>query len=356
MILFACEECGQQLYFESTHCTRCASPLGYWVAGRSVSVVSPDEGDSGSVRVRYALRHPEARGQQFYRCKNSEEHDACNWLVPVESEAEYCASCSLTELIPDLSDSENKKAWLRLEAAKRRLLFTLYELGLPVESKLAEPERGLRFRFLKGTPAQPVVTGHDAGTITINTAEANAAYRENQRERLGEAYRTTLGHLRHEIGHYYFDRLVLDADHLQGFRRIFGDERADYQQAVQHHYSSGPPEDWHEEYISAYATMHPWEDWAETWAHYLHMVDTLQTARSYGLAVNHPSPDEPKPVKALRVDTGEFEALMEGFHVVSLALNGLNRSMGLPDAYPFAVSPRAREKLAFVHRVVSERG
>src|SRR6202011_5238904 len=36
-------------------------------------------------------------------------------------------------------------------------------------------------------------------------------------------------------------------------------------------------------HVTPYASAHPWEDFAETWAHYFHMVDTLETATAFGL-------------------------------------------------------------------------
>jgi hypothetical protein len=224
-----------------------------------------------------------------------------------------------------------------------------------VKSKAEDPDKGLAFRFMEGKSDQPITTGHDCGTITLNIAEADPAYRERQRQLLDEKYRTPLGHLRHEIGHYYFEQLILESEWQDKFRELFGDERADYQQALERHYDAGPPHDWQQTHISAYATMHPWEDWAESFAHYLHMVDTLETAQSYGLAVTQPNttgPDETMRAKA--VDVRTFSALMQGFHALALALNGLNRSMGLQDAYPFAISPAAANKLEFVHDVIAE--
>jgi hypothetical protein len=351
MKLFSCDVCAEQIYFESTECVQCKSQLGYLPEARDVRALTAKEGATPTLRVEQAG----AAAKLYQRCKNAIEYDACNWLVAQGSASPYCDSCSLSELVPNLTEPENLAAFKRLEAAKRRLLYTLHTFGLPVRSKLADPEKGLTFRFLEGTPSKPVMTGHDAGVVTLNIAEADPAFREEQRERLGEKYRTTLGHLRHEVGHYYFDRLVDDRGNNAQFRALFGDERADYQEALARHYESGPPADWQHNFISAYATMHPWEDWAETFAHYLHMVDTLETAQSYGLAVKKPDPESAKQVvkvRAIRLD--DFAALMQGFHAVSLALNGLNRSMGLPDAYPFAVPPAARTKLEFVHRLVNE--
>jgi hypothetical protein len=331
MKLFSCDNCQQTLYFENSRCVNCGIEVAYSV--ESARLVP--------LRIRTML------------CRNGRDHEACNWLVPVGSDAEYCASCALSEIIPDLSDPANDQAWRRIEAAKRRLLYALFALKLPVVSRLEQSD-GLTFHFLKGSDEEPVMTGHDNGVITLNIDEADFAFRENMREKMGEGYRTVLGHLRHEIGHYYWDRLVRD-EKLQSFRALFGDEQQSYEDAIARHYSEGPPANWGESYISAYATMHPWEDWAETWAHYLHMFDTLETAKSHGLTVRAQATDNPgERISTDRLAFFDFESLTAGWNAVTLALNSLNRSMGMKDAYPFVLSPTVLGKLRFVHEVVQE--
>jgi len=197
------------------------------------------------------------------------------------------------------------------------------------------------------------VIGHDDGLITINIAEADSPFREKTRKEMGETYRTLLGHFRHEIGHYYWDRLVANSPFHEPFRQLFGDERASYEKALEDHYHNGAPPDWPTRFVSSYASMHPWEDWAESWAHYLHMVDTLDTARSFGLVLRPDVPSREKlQVGARRLDFNDFDGLARAWVPVTVALNGLNRSMGLPDLYPFVLSEPAVEKLRFVHEVV----
>jgi len=351
--LFTCESCQGVLFFENSRCMTCNQPVGYCAeVGKllPIDAAPPGEAPEGDAGVEIAL--PGGARERFLRCKNFTQRDACNWLVRATDDQPFCSSCRLTELIPDLSDAANLKAWAEVESAKRRLLYTLRALALPIVSKGENAAAGLSFRFLKGTPEAPVMTGHADGLVTLNVSEADAAFRENMREKLGEAYRTVLGHLRHEIGHYYWDRLIRDGGRLDACRALFGDDSASYEEAIQRHYGEGPPADWAESFISAYATMHPWEDWAETWAHYLHMVDTLETAKSHGLAVRVPGDAE-------RVSTDElafwdFEAQMASWQAVTVALNSLGRSMGLKDVYPFVVSARVREKLRFVHDVIHE--
>jgi hypothetical protein len=324
--LFSCDTCRQTLYFENSSCVHCGAAVAYDAATRRLA----------------ALADP-AR-----LCRNGRERDACNWLA--SGDGEFCASCALSEVIPDLSDPANEIAWRRIESAKRRLLYTLYALKLPVRSRVEQPDGGLTFRFLKGTADEPVMTGHDHGVITLNVDEADFAFRENMREKMGEGYRTVLGHLRHEIGHYYWDVLVAnDAAVLAEFRAAFGDETASYEKAIERHYESGPPANWNDTFISAYATMHPWEDWAETWAHYLHMQDTLETAKSHGLTVREPAGEK---VATDRLAFFDFESLSTGWAAVTLAMNSLNRSMGMKDAYPFVLSPAVLAKLRFVHDLV----
>jgi len=331
MKLFSCDNCQQILYFENSRCVSCGETVAY----------RPDVARLATVKA----------GDR--QCRNALQRDACNWLISEEG-GDFCCSCALSGVIPDLSDPANEQAWRRIEAAKRRLLYTLYSLGLPVVGHKVCPEGGLEFRFLKGSEDKPVMTGHDNGVVTLNIDEADFAFRENMREKMGEGYRTVLGHLRHEIGHYYWDRLLRDnQQQLASFRELFGDERASYEEALERHYNFGPRADWSESFISAYATMHPWEDWAETWAHYLHMTDTLETAKSHGLTVRAPPTDKPGDrIATERLEFGDFDRLSSGWHALTLALNSLNRSMGMKDAYPFVLSPKVLAKLAFVHELI----
>lgn len=137
---------------------------------------------------------------------------------------------------------------------------------------------------------------------------------------------------------------------------LFGDERADYGQALQRHYDQGPPADWQSRFVTAYAAMHPWEDFAETWAHYLHIVDTLETAGAFGLSTR------PGLTQGEELDTSVdfdpyrspgMQQLTESWLPLTIAVNSLNRAMGQPDLYPFVLSAPALEKLTFVHTLVT---
>jgi hypothetical protein len=261
----------------------------------------------------------------------------------------------LTLTIPNLSAPDNRLYWYRMEVAKRRLLYTLGELGVGVKSRQADPEHGLAFEFLEdGGDGSRVMTGHDDGLITLNIAEADDAHREKVRTSMGEPYRTLLGHFRHETGHYYFDQLVQgDLRWIEPFRKLFGDERADYGEALNAYYRNGAPADWQASYISAYATMHPWEDWAETWAHYMLIVDVLDTSTSYGLALLPDDPREPTLTDRTPVEDASFENLMKRWFPLTYALNSLNRSLGMKDGYPFTLAAPVVDKLRFVHRVIA---
>ena len=278
---------------------------------------------------------------ELYRhCANA-AYDACNWLIPAATSDSYCAACRHNLVIPDLSLPENLPRWRSLEVAKHRLFYTLFQLRLPVETQ-AENPAGLAFRFLADVgPAQSeVLTGHDNGVITISLAEADDAERERRRQRMGELYRTLLGHFRHEIGHYYWGRLILSTPHLDEFRRVFGDERQDYAAALQNYYASGAPADWSERFISAYASSHPWEDFAETWAHYFHMIDTLETAHVAGLAVSPKLPESPGAVFDFHPRDTDIDRLIEAWLALTFAVNSINRSMGLHDLYPLSFCAR----------------
>jgi hypothetical protein len=354
MKIFGCSVCQQVLFFENTTCTRCGHALAYLPEHTVVSALEPAPDTPGE----WIALAPVAGKARYRLCPNYSEHAACNWAVPVARGERFCGSCRFNDVIPDLADAHAKEAWQRLERAKRRLVYTLLELGLPLEARSEATPRGLAFAFKKTTAQEKVFTGHSDGLVTIDIAEADDPFREKMRLELGETYRTVLGHLRHEIGHYYRMRLVDGSPDEDACRGLFGDERADYGEAVKRHYAAGAPADWNTRFVSAYASMHPHEDFAETWAHYLHMVDTLETARSYGLALRPRATGgattELATVRATRLDFDDFDDLMNAWVPLTVALNSMNRSMGLADAYPFVIPAPAVAKLRFVHDLVEK--
>jgi hypothetical protein len=347
MKIFSCDGCDQVVYFESVRCTRCARTLAF-LPDRGIVAAVEQEADGGWRAL--------ARSAGRYRlCRNSIDHAVCNWAVPVGDDGEYCRACRLNRTIPKLDAADAKQAWHRLEIAKRRLLYTLLGLGLPVETKAENPTGGLAFDFLAaGAGGGQVFTGHRGGLITINIAEADDPFREKMREQMGETYRTLLGHFRHESGHYYWERLVEGGPRLEAFRALFGDERQGYDDGRRRHYAYGPPAGWWERHVSAYASMHPSEDWAETWAHLLHMLDGLETARAHGLSLRPvPAGAEPEPaLRAARLDLHDFDDVIRGWIPLTVAVNDMNRSAGMPDSYPFVLSDTAVAKLRFVHGIV----
>jgi hypothetical protein len=347
MKLFQCQNCGQPLYFENTRCESCGLPLGYLPERETITALKPHDPASNLDQQQWLAL---ADGWRYRFCANA-EYDVCNWLIPASAPDIYCVACRHNHMIPDLSLPENLHRWRALETAKHRLFYTLFQLGLPVETQ-AESSAGLAFEFLAdvGPGGSPIMTGHADGVITINLAEADDAERERRRHEMGELYRTLLGHFRHESGHYYWDRLIADTPHLDEFRRIFGDERQDYGAALQNYYANGAPADWSEHFISAYASSHPWEDFAETWAHYFHMIDTLETAHVAGLAVSPKLPQSPGAVFDFHPLDTDMSRLVEAWLALTFAVNSLNRSMGLHDLYPFVLGPLAVAKLTFIQQ------
>ena len=353
MKLFECQNCGQPLYFENTRCESCGLSLGYLPEKETVTALEPERG------IWRALADRRAR----YRLCNNADYGVCNWLIQAKRPDCFCAACRHNRTIPDLSQPDNVSNWRKIEVAKHRLFYTLLRLRLPHKTRIEQPEIGLAFDFLASlsgaaADAEPVMTGHDSGVITINLAEADDAERERRRRQMREPYRTLLGHFRHEIAHYHWNRLVRDSPAIEEFRDLFGDERQDYAAALERHYADGPPGDWPQRYVSAYASMHPWEDFSETWAHYFHMVDTLETAGAFGLRV------QPKVSKgaglAATIDfdphLATMERIIDAWLPLTFAVNSINRSMGIPDLYPFVLGPAVIVKLSFVHAQIRAAG
>jgi hypothetical protein len=352
MRTFSCSVCQQMVFFENVQCTKCGSRLGYLPEHKQLSALEP----AGAPGIFVALA-PAAKRACYRQCRNGVEHAACNWLILDGEPGDLCAACRLNTIIPDLDRPGALPAWQELERAKRRLVYTLHDLGLPVESRADDPAGGLAFAFKSDDPdaQERVLTGHSGGLITINIAEADDPIREQVKKDLGEVYRTLLGHFRHEVGHYYWDRLIRDTPWHGRFRALFGDESADYAEAVKRHYEQGARPDWMQDCVSAYAAMHPWENWAETFAHYLHMVDTLGTARAFGMVLSvKPVGGSAQPVVSARsLDLEDFDDLIAGWMPLTIAMNSLNRSMGMHDLYPFVLGEQVIAKLRFVHDVVA---
>lgn len=357
MRLFRCDHCANTLYFENATCLSCGSELAFLPALMDLCALEAAGPEAPGLWRRKGPRHLHD-GTRWRLCCHRQTAPACNFALPEGDPNTLCVSCRLTRVLPDLSVPGNPQRWHRLEAAKRRLYYTLARLGLVALQPPGGQADGPWFEFKQDQPGAPVMTGHDKGVITLNAAEADDDERVRRRAALHEPYRTLLGHLRHECGHYYWDRLVAPGEHLADFRRLFGDERADYAQALERHYADGPSPAWQERFVSAYASAHPWEDWAETWAHYLHMLDLLETAAAFGARVVVPGAGGERATQApdpFGHRPSRFDDLVEPWVALTLLANGLNRSLGQEDAYPFAPSAAALAKLRFVHDLMQAR-
>jgi hypothetical protein len=350
MRLFVCQGCGQMVYFENVSCTRCGAVLGFAPDTLAVQALAPASATDWQ---------PIGGGRTYRHCANRVQHDVCNWLVEVADGDPFCIACRLNQTIPDLSVPGNIVLWQRLELEKRRLVYSLLRLGLPVMPRAHDPA-GLAFAFLADTAPEfdesgRVLTGHAAGLITLNVAEADPVVRERMRAQMAEPYRTILGHFRHESGHYYWDRLVMGQTWLGPVRALFGDDTLDYDAALDRHYREGPAAQWSERFVSAYASAHPWEDWAETWAHYLHIVDTMETAAAFGLAVRPRVGTSADLYVEAGIDAyreSDFRVVLAHWLPLTYALNSLNRSMGHEHVYPFVLPGPVIDKLELVHRIV----
>ena len=349
---FECR-CGKAVFFRNDTCLACQTPLGY---DPDLVLLRPLEpaGDGLWRAMAVSGAASDVPLNSYRRCGNFSTAAGCNWLLADTEPATQmlCQGCRLVRTIPDVSLADGAGLWAKTEQAKQAVVAQLISLGLPVRSKMSEdPDRGVMFDLLRTLDGAPkVMTGHDSGLITLDVAEADDAHRERVRTDMHEPYRTLIGHVRHELGHYYWEPC----------RALFGDDRQDYGQALQAYYQNGAPAGWRDTFVSEYATAHPYEDWAETWAHYLHMIDAYGTARSFGLRPSGLMDFDPFAQDVLEegghtptTSDREFLAMVNRWTALTIALNQVTRSMGEPDFYPFVLSRPAIQKLHFIHRVIS---
>lgn len=343
MKIFQCGNCNHSMFFENKTCENCGHLSGFRASDRMMLTFKP--------KVNTLISDREQAEYKY--CKNK-EYDVCNWVIEKNNPEEYCSACQLNRTIPNLSDTSNFEKWQHFEVAKHRLIYQLQKIGLALPSKL-RIEEGLCFDFVAQQNDPSLMTGHANGVITILLREADSVKREQMRKKFSEPYRTLIGHLRHEVGHYFWERLVeTNPNVLSQFRTVFGDERSDYGEALQTYYSIVEAGNWQDSFISKYATSHPWEDWAESWAHYLHVMDMVETAYFFGVNV--------KPIgvkKAMKAKVTFDPYTIEDFNLIvktcvplSFAVNSINRSMGIPDVYPFVITPVVVEKLKFIHKLL----
>ncbi len=333
--------CGQGLFYENTSCTNCGRTVGFDPDILSLISLEPAENDFYS-----SVYVPD---NKYRLCNNFHDYKNCNWLIPVsQPDNHYCVSCRLNILIPNLDNPKNLTRWSLIETAKRRLLYSLLRLKLPFTAQAQFSFDGIRFKFIEDKSTNPnvaedvVTTGHHEGLITLNVIEADSEHREATRIEMNESYRTLLGHFRHESGHVYWELLIKNANLVDDFRQLFGDESQDYRSALDKYYQAGPSSDWLDNFISQYARSHPMEDWAETWAHFLHIYDTIETAVSHGV---------------IEIDLGNasFDEWLSDWYKLTIFMNALNRSLGMQDAYPFVFSPAVIQKLRFVFTLIRAR-
>lgn len=350
MRLYACGKCGNPIHFDNRSCIACGSQLGFSTDTLTMHALEP----SGT-----GWRTIAPHAQEVVFCANAGD-DICNWLVPSGDTNAYCVACRYNRIVPVTDNPEGLARWQRIGQAQRHLFYSLLRWRLPIPGRDVDPQGGLVFDFLADEVDAngnviPAMTGHEDGLISLRAAEANDEVRESVRVSMGEPYRTLLGHLRHEIGHFYWAQLLRDEETLTRARALFGDEREDYAAALQRNYEQGPPADWQSRFISTYASCHPAEDFAECWAHFFHIVDTLETARAFGLSTDPRRHGE----MATEVDFDPYRAsnaqtLVDAWIPLSVALNSLQRSMGQADSYPFVLSPPVVEKLDFINGLIRQ--
>jgi len=292
---FSCD-CGQPLFFESTHCNYCGQAVGYNPDTKSMTTLS---------------------------------------------------GANRTGSFVTLSIPRNITRWGRFEQAKKRLLYGLSMLNLPITNGWQDKNNGVLFDFIEDQRSNfnvsevQINTGHLDGVITVNALEADDIAREVAKDKMNESYRTLLGHLRHEIGHYYYKYCLANVPGFKSdFTDLFGDPTLNYQEALDNYYIEGSDKSWSDNYVSRYASSHPLEDWAECWSHYLILTDTLESANAYGVLADSPH------------ESG-FSSLANQWRTFSVVLNELNRSVGLADAYPFVMNQKVEAKLTLVARTVS---
>lgn len=336
MKLFQCR-CGQTIYFESHSCINCGALLRFDPA--ELRMRSLDISASGAL--------VDASGESFVGCENGRLYGNCNWLRPAADENPLCFGCQFNRTIPALTSPESVRRWSRLETSKKRLFYTLLSLRLPLVSGHKDPDNGLLLDFVEDSRTDPyrypeafLHTGFLGGVVTINVLEADDVAREAVKAEMNESYRTVLGHLRHESGHYYWSLFAPDDDDVRRFEELFGYIGEDYGASLERYYTNGPAPDWPTRCISAYASAHPVEDWAESWGHYLHIFDVLETAAAHGVTDTPPF-------------DGDIRSRIATWRSLSITLNELNRSIGLGDAYPFVVNGLVEEKLVYVDSVIA---
>ena len=329
--------CGNSVFFEQTNCDRCGKTLGFDFNSMKMIPLSKN----GSLLIDSASK------KTYKKCTNWTEFNVCNWVLEDSSKNDLCFACQFNRVIPNQSADNapvNNLRWLRLEKAKKRLIFSLARIGLPLKNGWGSSVEGLLFDFVESMGDKVVTTGYSDGIITINSLEADHVARVSAKYALNERYRTIIGHLRHETGHYYLDKFDLPPNLKKiledNFGNLFNKNLSEYNEALQSYYKNGPAENWEENYISAYASAHPIEDWAESWSHYLLIMDTLETLQEEGYFDDC-------------IDKMNITEKLEKWRSLSSSLNQITRSLGMQDAYPFTLGKKVSEKIACVSKFIA---
>lgn len=325
-----CPTCANEVFFDSLNCVRCLTGLAVDLAA-----------DREMEMIDVAAATP---------CTNRATW-GCNWPAADGDDTQHCASCVLV----DPGQRGADRSMVQFQSAQRRALYQLSQLGVPWRSPSStadataadgdalDPARAtteLRFAYRSRNAGDVAIIGHRGGEITLDLDEADPARREQIRATLGEHYRTPLGHIRHELGHYvWLNHVATEAAVLDEFRNMFGDERSDYTSSLEEHYARLDDGSWRDDHVSFYASAHPWEDFAESWAQLMHVHDVVETGASWGVV---DLPDDPTDARAW----------LGNSITASVAANELARSMGMRDLYPFALSAGVRAKVEFCWRLV----
>ncbi len=345
---FSCAACGNTTYFDNRNCIKCGARLGFVTETKSLEALAPADGDNWTLV---------ADDDKRYRLCANAVADVCNWLIDASSADSFCRACRHNRLVPSAALPHTLAHWRSIATAQRQLFYSFLKWDLPAPTRQDNPAGGLLFDFLEdkhlpdGTIEKPM-TGHNEGLITIRAAEAEDVERETLRAQMHEPYRTLLGHFRHEAGHFIWNQMVRDNGLIDQCREVFGNDGLDYCEALQRHYQNGPPVDWQTHFISEYASSHPWEDFAETFAHCLHIIDTLEMARSHEMRLSVCG----EPVHEIAIDPyseTRFDILADLWVPLSITMNSLHNSMGERPLYPFILTSSVRAKLGFVHRIIT---
>ncbi|WP_018240760.1 putative zinc-binding metallopeptidase [Ensifer sp. BR816] len=350
MRLFQCDVSGLPLYFDNHFSVGANNaPVGF--VADTLTLHTLTNAGEGLWRI------PSRPDTRWRFCANA-PIDGSNWLVDADDPNPLAIPARYNRIIPNTDTPQGLERFHKIGAAQRHLFYSILRFDIPCPDRASDPDGGLVFDFLEDTIDDfghliPAMTGHEDGLISLRAAEADDVVRETVRVSMGEPYRTLLGHFRHEIGHFFFQQLVAGTDMLAEARQLFGDERQDYDAALQRHHGEGPAADWQQSFISAYAGCHPAEDFAECWAHFFHIVDTLESARAFGLSIEpfrHSDLEAEVTFDPYRADSAR--QLVDAWVPISLALNTFQRSMGQGDIYPFVLAPPVIEKLDFINRLI----